>query len=626
MVMRVLAANKLEYAVGGNDLLLGVEFSLYLGDRVALVGRNGSGKTSLLRILNGELEASRGTINLAPGVQTALLAQEPQYPAGSTLRQVLERGFARLEAMEQELLGLEARLSDPETYSRWDQLHQRFEAAGGYTRAARYRSVLKGLAFEGREDHQASELSGGEARRLALGEVLLSGADILLLDEPTNHLDLGMRDWLAGFITNFGGALMLVSHDRGFLDRVVKKVAWLRRGKLLWYQGNYSSFRGQREKQEAQELKNYQAWQKEKERLEAALAEFRRWAASSEKMAARKDAMESRVERFLLEAPPVPVHAEGVVRMRFPADAGPERVLEGVGLEKSLSGRRLFRVESLVVRRGERVAIIGPNGAGKTTLLKVLLGLLPSDDPKGHLRTGTNVRVGYYDQKLSGFDPDTTLYQTLYRILGEKAHAALGAWQFPYLAQFKKISALSGGERARLSLLALSLEEANLLVLDEPTNHLDLEATERLEEALSEYPGTLLLVSHDLYFLNRLATRTWHITDGVFTDYPGTPRAYLERQQSRAAPSLPPRTPSRIPGVKPKEKPKGRWRLEREREALEQEIASLESGLGALRQMVGEAGLGPEEYTRLAGEMEGLEAQLAEKYQRWETLAQELEL
>lgn len=625
--MRIVLAENLEYALGTRDLLQGVNLELRHGDRLALVGANGSGKTTLLRLLTGALEPSRGRIARLEGVYLELLPQDPQYEPAATVKSVLQSGFARIEAMEQQLAALEVRLDDPPTYERWERLHQRYEAVGGYQRRARYAAVLKGLRFEGREEEQAAVLSGGELRRLALGALLLSGADALLLDEPTNHLDLEMVDWLEGFLGAYGGATLTVSHDRAFLDRVTQRVAWLRQGRLTLYQGNYSAFRQQRALQEEQEAREYANWVKEKERREDILEQARRWAPSSAKHARRMHSLEARMEQFLEGAPDSPMAEDAGLRVRFPLERelSTERVLEGWSLEKSLAGRKLFALENLLVRKGERIALIGPNGAGKTTLLRTLLGLTPSDRPAGRVRTGPGVRVGYYDQKLSGFEPELTLFETLYRMLGEKAHAALGAWRFPYEAQFKRVRELSGGERARLALLALSLQQANLLVLDEPTNHLDLETVEALEKALLEFEGTLLLVSHDLFFLDRLATRTWHLREGQLSDYPGPPQEYLERVAAQRSPEPSPGpAPAPGPGSPPK-RVKGRWHLEREKERLEASIAELEDRLAEVHAQAAQPGLHHTEYARIAQAQERLGAELETAFERWAEVLGQLE-
>jgi len=641
-VVRIVFAQNLEYTLGARDLLDGVNLELRHGDRLALVGANGSGKTTLMRLLMGELEPVRGRVHRPVGVHLELLPQDPQYHPVETVESVLKRGFARVQAMEAELARLETNLADPETYRCWEELHQRFEAIGGYQQRSRYEAVLKGLRFEGRESQNTSLLSGGEARRLALGALLLSGSDALLLDEPTNHLDLEMVAWLVSFIHSFGGATVTVSHDRQFLDRVTQRVAWLRRGRLRLYEGNYSAFRRERAIQEEQEAREYANWLKEKERHEGILEQAQRWAHSSAKHARRMHSLEARMEQFMEGAAQAPAADDPTVRIRFPVEkeATAERVLEGWDLQKTVEGRVLFDLPNLLVRNRERIAIIGPNGAGKTTLLKVLLGILPSDHPAGRIKTGPGVRIGYYDQKLSGFDPELTLFETLYRMLGEKAHAALGGWMFPFEAQFKQVKNLSGGERARLALLSLSLQQANLLVLDEPTNHLDLETVEALEKALLSYPGTQLLVSHDLFFLDRLATRTWHVYNGQFADYPAPPSEYLERLNASVVPNKvegqgarakrqaehpPLDAKPQTQGSKPLTRVKGRWHLEREKERLEDLIADLEAQIQVVHSRAEKPGLHHSEYAQIAQEQQNLETKLNQAFEQWAEVSEQLE-
>ncbi|WP_457633026.1 ribosomal protection-like ABC-F family protein [Oceanithermus desulfurans] len=618
--MRLVRAENLGYSLGARDLLLGVDFELRHGDRVALVGRNGSGKTTLLRLLAGELEPHTGRLLFGPGVVLARTRQEPRF-GGETVGEVLRQGFARLERMEARLTELETRLDDPETYSEWEALHAHFEAAGGYTREARYRAVLGGLRFAGREDEPATRLSGGEARRLELGRALLAAADGLLLDEPTNHLDAPMRAWLAGFLGEYKGGLLFVSHDRWFMNRLAAAVAHLERGRLTVYPGDYDAFRSARAEREAQALRAWQNWENRRRELEASLEQARRWAHSSEKQAVRKRALETRYEKLLAEEPPRPERAGRGVRIRFPATPGPERVLEAAALEKRFAGRRLFRVENLTVRRGERIALVGPNGAGKSTLLRLLLGELGSDDPAGFVRTGPGVRVGYYDQKLSGFDEGLTLFETLHRLVGDKeAHNLLGAWLFPYEAQFKRVADLSGGERARLALLNLALVEANLLVLDEPTNHLDLETIEALEEALTRYEGTLIVVSHDLAFLKHLTARTWRVQDGTFTDTPRPP----DDPAAAPAPAASVSAPEPRAAERPRRK-KSRWHTERLIEKLEAEIEELHQRLAAVHARAAEPGLSHEDYAAIAREEAELNRALAEREAAWERAVEELE-
>ncbi|WP_457636493.1 ABC-F family ATP-binding cassette domain-containing protein [Oceanithermus sp.] len=618
--MRLVYLQDVGYSIGDRDLLKEVSFELRTGDRTALVGRNGSGKTTLIRILAGELAPHEGRVIYAANTALAITRQEPVF-GNRSVREVLQEGFARLEKMEERLRALEANLGEAESYEAWEELHAHFETAGGYTRANRYREVLRGLRLEGMEERAADSLSGGEARRLELGRALLAAADGLLLDEPTNHLDIEMRAWLVEFLSGYKGGLLFVSHDRWFMNRLATSVAHLQRGRLTVYPGGYDAFRAAREEREAQALRAWQNWENRRRELEASLEQARRWAHSSEKQAVRKRALETRYEKLLAEEPPRPERAERNLRIRFPASPGPQRVLEAAALEKTYGSRKLFRVENLTVRRGECIALVGPNGAGKSTLLRMLLGELGSDDPAGFVRTGPGVRVGYYDQKLSGFDERLTLFETLHQMVGDKeAHNLLGAWLFPYEAQFKKVADLSGGERARLALLSLSLQEANLLVLDEPTNHLDLETIEALEEALASYDGTLIVVSHDLTFLRNLTNRTWRVEDGLFQDTPRPPEPTSTAPEKSATKA----TPKPRPAGRPRRK-KSRWHTERLIERLETEIEDLHAQLEALHARAAEPGLGPEDYAAIAEEEHRLQTRLGQLEAEWERAVEELE-
>jgi ATP-binding cassette subfamily F protein 3 len=620
--MRLLFAEQLEYALGARDLLGEINLELRHGQKLALVGANGAGKTTLLRLLLGQLEPTRGRVLLTRGVHLEYLEQDARFASGQTVQQVLSRGFARLDQMEGELAALEGGLADPETYHRWEALHEQFQALGGYSRQGKLKAVLTGLGFAGREEQSADSLSGGEARRLLLGSLLLSAADALFLDEPTNHLDLRMRQWLAQFLNDYGGCVLLVSHDRHFLDQVARQTLFLKDSRLRLYEGNYSAFRRLRATEREMEERVYRNWQSELERLEGVLEQAQRWAHSSETHAIRKLHVEKQVEKFRETEPPRPEPDPRSLALRFPCTPQAGRVLFAEQLERSLEGRRLFQIDSLLVQPGERIALVGPNGAGKTTLLRMLLGLLASDAPAGRVGLGPQVKVGYYDQHLSGYDPQLTLFQTLYRLLGEEAHNVLGYWRFPYEAQFKKIGLLSGGERARLALLGLSLQEANLMVLDEPTNHLDLEMIEALEEALLQYQGTLLLVSHDLFFLDRLATRTWHLDQGEWADYPAPPSEFFERRRADAA-ALAPKTETPPPQRQRREK--GRWHKERERERLESLIAQLEDQQKSLHHELEQPGLAAADYQRIHTSEQDTLHQLEQAYQHWEALVAELE-
>jgi ATP-binding cassette subfamily F protein 3 len=628
----ILAAlNQVDKHYGEQTVLAGANLELRPGERLALIGRNGSGKTTVLRLLSGSDSADGGSVLRRPELTWGLLDQDARFAgvgAGEvTIAAVADAAFHDLEGMEAELQQLEgAGLEDPERYREWEALHEHFIRRGGYARRARRDAVLHALGFAGRADTQVDTLSGGERTRLGLARLLMAQPDVLLLDEPTNHLDLEMRDWLASFLARYPGAAVVVSHDRDFLDGACDRTAEVDRGELRVAPGNPTSYRAARSEQARIEARTRANQQREHDRLEAAALRMKRWAGQNEKLHRRARAMERRVERYEAEMLDEALPDAATTRFRFSAAEGAETVLE-FGHLSARYAEPLFSDAAAVVRRGERVVITGPNGAGKTTLLRTLLGERPSDDPRAFIRWGARVRVAYYDQRLGGLDPENTLLDELIRMVGEReAHNLLGRFLFPYEAQFKRVGQLSGGERARLALLKLTLGNANVLVLDEPTNHLDVEMIEALEAALSDYPGTLLLVSHDRRFVERLATRVWRVAGGTFQDDPGDwsyhERKRREREATRVAteataPSVPRSAPtSTAPAGPPR---RSRWQLQRDIEQLEGVIGLLEAELDEVRDELSAAGARhPGQLAELGLRHDRLEAELLAAMARWE--------
>lgn len=591
--MLLAALQSVEKAYGEQVVLAAATLELRDGERVALVGRNGSGKSTLLRLLMRSEEPDRGTVFHAADVRLALLDQDPRFDAAETVVSVSERAFAELDELEERLRALEATgLDDPDVYHRWETVHATFERRGGYARRARRDAVLTALGFAGRHDESVARLSGGERTRLGLARLLMAQPDVLLLDEPTNHLDIEMRTWLEGHLSRYPGAALIVSHDRAFLDGACSRTAEVSRGELRLGPGNPSAYRAARAEAERIQALTRANQERELQRLDAAAAQMKRWAGQSAKLHRRAKAMERRADRYEDAMVDELASPERTTRFTFDSDPSGAIVLTAEHLSKGFGGRRLFDDLTLELRQGERVALVGPNGAGKTTLLRLLLGELTSDHPLGAVRTGARVRLGYYDQELRSVDGDATLFEELLRRMGDaEAHNALGRFLFPYEAQFKRVSDLSGGERARLALLELTLARCNLLVLDEPTNHLDVEMIEALEAALAAYEGTLLLVSHDRRFLAKLATRVWEVADGRFTDHRGDWDYYL-RMRGRAAAARVAADEERLAEPPRRAEPAGggapsRWRLERRLAELEGEVAAVEERLAAVADLLG---------------------------------------
>ncbi|HLR47207.1 MAG TPA: ABC-F family ATP-binding cassette domain-containing protein, partial [Deinococcales bacterium] len=429
-------------------------------------------------------------------------------------------------------------------------------------------AVLHALGFTGREDEPVRQLSGGEKTRLGLARLLMAQPDLLLLDEPTNHLDMEMRDWLAGHLSRYDGAMLLISHDRDFLDGACGQTAEVRNGRVRYFEGNPSAYRHARAEQERIEERTRHNERKEQARLQAAADRMKGWAGQNEKLHRRATAMYRRLERFedgMLEDAE---KEQGSTRFTFECGPTGNIVLQAEHLSRAFAGRSLFEDVDVTLRSGDRVALLGPNGAGKTTFVQTLTGDEPSDDPRGHTRTGSRVHLGYYDQELRDVDPERTLVEELISLTGEtEAHNLLGRFMFPYAAQFKRIKDLSGGEKARLALLKLTLGEYSFLVLDEPTNHLDTEMIEALEAALAAYPGTLFIVSHDRRFVRNVTDTVWELRDGHLEKYAGgIDYWHRKRQELLAAASAEtePAAPQRKGGREP-ERRRGpsRWQLER---------------------------------------------------------------
>jgi ATP-binding cassette subfamily F protein 3 len=561
---------------GGQDVLSGVNFAVQPGERVALVGRNGAGKSTVLRLLLGTEEPNGGRVLLQKGLSIRMLAQDPTFEPNSTIRSVVEGAFTELDALEAQMRALETDLENPSNLETYHELEEHYRLRGGYARGSRRDAVLLSLGFRGREDETVTGLSGGERTRLALAQILVAQPELLLLDEPTNHLDIVMLEWLEGFLRHYPGAIIAVSHDRAFLDAIATKTALVTRGEVVVYEGNYSAFKAKRDAELEIQARTFQNEQRELQRLEAMTEQMRIWGHRNEKLAIRARSMQKRVERFADDLTDAPPEAERVARVRFTAPESGEIVLIGAHLKKHYGSRTLFHDVDVTVRRGERIAFVGRNGAGKTTLVRCLLGLLASDDARAFTRLGSRVRVGYYDQQLRGVDPENTLFQEIARYLtsDQEVHDYLGAYLFPFDAQYKKISALSGGERARLALLKLSLEEYNFLVLDEPTNHLDMEMVESLESALQTYTGTLLVVSHDRRFLENIANHVWLLEDGAFHTYPGGYAYYKEKHVSKVEQMTSSVAPKPVVSQKRSVNP---WKLRQELEAVETHIAALEA-------------------------------------------------
>ena len=614
----------------GKKILDGLTFQVDQGERVGLLGKNGAGKTTLFRMLTGELDWDEGEIHIAPGKGLGLISQIPVYPPEYTVEDVLQTAFQRLHDMEKELEELTGRMagdSDPALLRRYDALSAAFEAGGGYDTATPLNKVCNGLLIsQDMRGQLFSSLSGGEKTRVNLARLILEDTDILLLDEPTNHLDLRATEWLEEYLDKYKGTVLAISHDRWFLDRVVKRVIEIQDGKAEFYAGNYSFYVEEKERRYQEKLKQYEKEQAKIEQLEKAAEQLRVWAYSGmDKTFKRAQSMEKRIERMRTTDKPT---KERRLDIKFgEREFRGDEVLTIKELKKSFDGRTLFDHVNLEVVGGERIALLGDNGTGKSTLLKILLG--EEEPDSGKLRMGPTVKVGYLPQIIHFDRPERNLVDTMLYAQDcstQTARNRLAAFNFRGEDVFKPVSALSGGEQSRLRLCMLMDEKINLLILDEPTNHLDIASREWIEEAVADYEGNLLFVSHDRYFIKQFATRIWMLEDGHITDFRGTFeefRAARERAKSQAT------APAKAEPEKPKkEKPKrpgGTKELEKQVAAAERAVAKAEERQYELTLKAEEVASNYLELQKVYDEQKALEEEIATLYTRWEKLAAELE-
>ncbi len=533
----ILSCSHISKAFGTDVILDDISFHIEDYEKAAIVGINGAGKSTLLKIIVGELPADGGSATLSKGKTLGYLAQHQDLTSHRTIHQELLEVKRPLIDMEERIRALELEMKHAEgqeleemleTYTR---LNHQFELENGYSYQSEIVGVLKGLGFSEEDfDREISTLSGGQKTRVSLGKLLLSRPDIILLDEPTNHLDMESIAWLETYLMNYKGAVIIVAHDRYFLDRVVTKIVELDRGKATVFQGNYSAY-GQKKAQirEAQ-LKAYLNQQQEIRHQEEVIAKLKSF--NREKSIKRAESREKMLAKIEVLEKPTEVNDEMNLKLEPDIVSGGD-VLTVRNLAKSFGDNHLFSHVDIDIKRGERVAVIGNNGTGKTTLLKIINEMLPAD--AGEITLGTRVHIGYYDQDHQVLHMEKTLFDELqdtYPALNNtRIRNVLAAFLFTGDDVFKRVGDLSGGERGRVSLAKLMLSNANFLILDEPTNHLDITSKEILEHALNQYTGTVLYVSHDRYFINQTATRILELTGETFLNYIGNYDYYLEKRE-----------------------------------------------------------------------------------------------
>ena len=623
---------------GEDGIIKDATFTVDEGSKVAIVGNNGTGKSTLLKIIVGDLPADSGEVTLKKDATMGYLAQYQEDSFGSSILDTVLSAREDLLSMEKRLSDMEMEMSnldskDAATFmENYHKLQHQFDLLGGYTFRSEAVGILKGLGFEGDDLNKSmNELSGGQKTRVSLGRLLASSPDLLLLDEPINHLDLNSIVWLEGYLSSYKGAVVIVAHDRYFLDKIVDHVVDLSYGRTSVYTGNYTAFSEQKALYQLTYERSYEKQQKEIEHQKAVIEKLQSF--NREKSIKRAESRKKMLDKIdIMDAPD-----KDMPRMRLTLEVEKESgkdVLDFSHVTKSYDDKNIFTDISFEVHKGDRIAILGDNGTGKTTILKCINGL--TDFESGEIRFGANVTVGYYDQEQQGLTESNTIFSELhdaYPYLTEtQVRNTLAAFMFTEDDVFKRISELSGGERGRVSLAKLMLSKSNLLILDEPTNHLDMDSKEMLEEALNEYDGTLLYVSHDRYFVNRTANMILELSDGHLTKYLGNYDDYIAKKEQLSAANVVSIQDSVVDSNATAAKLdfKEQKRIEAEKRKLQNKISKIEEEIEKLEEKkakIQDEFLKPENMTNsaklneLTAEQNEIDSKLEDLYSQWEELS-----
>lgn len=628
-----------------HDEVLFSDVTFHINDNecVALVGNNGAGKTTLLRIIMGEIAADDGEISFAKDTTVGYLPQQQAYHSEKSIYEELLEVKSDIIELDRQIRSMEQAMQHASgdelstMLERYHRMQTEFEAKDGYACKSQVMGIIHGLGFAGHDINQCiNTLSGGQKTRVALGKLLLLEPDLLILDEPTNHLDLNSIQWLETYLANYKGSVLIVSHDRFFLDKITNQVVEIDHGKVRSFSGNYSDYAEKKELLRNAEKKQYESYQRTVKHQEAVIEKLRSF--NREKSIKRAESREKLLEKMT----PVDRPDEQNKTMHFeltPEVISGKDVLSVKGFSKSFGKNHLFEQISFDIKRGDRVAIIGKNGTGKTTLLKILCETETAD--AGCAKFGTNVEIGYYDQEHNVLHNEKTIFDEIHDdypdLNNTKIRNVLAAFLFTGDDVYKTISQLSGGEKGRVSLAKLMLSKANFLLLDEPTNHLDMESKEILEKALNQYTGTVLYVSHDRYFINKTATRIMELTQNQFLSYDGNYSYYLEKKETVENIYLTKSTDmsvdtkteshSKLDWKEQKERDAKRRKIENNYKSAEEEISRLEEKIQVIDQEIAlpEYASDVGKLTELTREKESLETELESVMDLWEQYAEELE-
>lgn len=524
-----------------NNILNGVSFEVESGRHLGVLGRNGAGKTTLFKIITGELECDSGYASVRSGCSVGLISQIPVFPENFTVENVLRSAFDRINAAAAELRELESQMQcehGKDVLSRYARVQQLFETLGGYDTEVEFAKVCNGLDIPADMRGRAfKSVSGGEQTRANLARLLLQRTDILLMDEPTNHLDMKSVEWLEDYLDGFCGTVLVISHDRYFLDRIAEGIIELEDGKVEVFKGNYTRYSQEKDRRYREELKAYEKDSKKLEQLKKAADKLHLWAfMGNDKLHKRAFSMEKRMEKLKTSQKP---KQEKELKAQFgQTENNADVAIAANGLKKAFGSKIIVNDADVLVVPGERIALVGDNGAGKSTLLRIIAGEILPD--AGYIRLGPSVRMAYLPQKVSFDAPKETVIDTVMmelRCSAQEARDRLGAFEFRGEDVFKLVGQLSGGEQSRLRLCLLMSEKINLLILDEPTNHLDIASRKWMENAVANFDGTLILVSHDRYFVSLFAERIWELDNGAFSDFIGTLEEFrvFKKEQTQSA-------------------------------------------------------------------------------------------